>query len=149
MVLSRSISALTGLVFLAAVISGCGGSVRDDFAQLVKGKVLVKGEPASYAQVNLMPAEDPKSRTECAFAVADKEGNFALRPRGGKSTTKIKPGEYLVAVSWKIPQKPNSSDDPEYGKENLPAKFQDPEQSGLKIKIETATKELQPIEVTP
>ena len=147
MVLSRTI--LVALTFLVIGISGCGGSTRDDFAQLVKGKVLVKGEPASYAKVTLIPAEDPKSKTECAFGAADKEGFFALRPHGGKSKTKIKAGEYLVAVSWKIPNNPNSSDDPDYGKENLPAKFQDPEQSGLKVKIESATKELQPIEVTP
>ena len=144
----RDFSALALLVLLVSGLSGCGGTVRDDYNRLLKGKVLVKGEPAAYAQVTLLPASDPKSTTDGAVAVADGDGNFGVRPMA-PSKTMLKPGEYLVAVSWRIPKNAHSSDDQDYGAEKLPAKFQDPETSGLKVKIESSLKELPPIEVTP
>ena len=111
------------LVCLLTVTAGCSGQKKQSFQ--VEGKVLVKGNPAAYAKLRFVPvSEDPKEFMTGANANA--EGEFTVqttKPSNGSAV------EYYVAISWRIPKNPNSASDPEYGKEQLPARFQDPKGS--------------------
>lgn len=104
---------------------------------------MVNGEPAEYANVVLVPA-DPNSNLPRAYGVVDSEGEFRLSTK--RADDGAKPGEYLVTVSWAKPKNPNASE-PDYGPELLPAKFQDPIQSGLKVVIEATENELEPFDL--
>lgn len=110
----------------------------------VRGSVRVNGEPAEYANVVLVPA-DSNSQVRKAFGSVDKEGSFKLSTE--RQFDGAEPGEYFVTVSWSKPKNPKISESDD-GPELLPAKYQDPQKSGLKVVIEPHDNQLQPFELT-
>lgn len=135
------------LIGCSLLAMGCAKGKSDAGIFPVQGTVLVKGKPAAYAQVKLIPVDEDLREKSTAIGQANEEGEFQLSTR--KLNDGARAGEYYVAVSWRIPDNPRSSDDPQFSKELLPAKFQDPEKSGVKIEISPNEKELPPIELNP
>jgi hypothetical protein len=134
-------------VGLALVLSGCGGSGKVK----VEGVVTLDGTPVEGALVAFTPVS--KTEGQVCQGTTDKDGKFRL------TTTKpddgALPGEYKVTVVYAEGAEPPPSQDvkgaftgfekaatqklkpPKY---NVPAKYQDPDQSGLKQKIPPAGK---------
>ncbi len=135
---------------LAMSVTGCWGEYSSSAVYPVQGSVLVKGVPAAYARVTLVPINEDEKEIASAVGVANEQGEFKLwtREGTGKRRDGARAGAYLVSVSWRIPEDPRSSDTT-YSDELLPPRFQDPEQSGLKIEISSRDRELPPIELNP
>ena len=100
-------------------------------------------EPAEYANVILIPV-DSGSELPRAYGVVDADGEFRLSTK--RQFDGAEPGEYFVTISWMKPKKPHVRE-PDYGPELLPAKYQDPVNSGLKVVIEPGDNLLDPIEL--
>ena len=135
-------SKFSALIIGLVLCAGCGPRlVRevDPVCYPVTGKVTFSGKPAHYAIVTFTPVEQDDERL-------DEDGVFQLKTR--RRTDGAEPGEYIVTISWRIPQNPGS-DDPEYGKELLPKKYQDVKTSGLKFTVEATENEVPPYELTP
>ncbi len=133
------------LALLLALIAGCS-SESGPSAFPVTGSVIVNGKPAAYAKLTFRPAREDQQDLQ-AYAKADENGEFMLlvpMPEDEEGTI-----EYEVAISWRIPQNPRDRNDPEYGDELLPTKFQNPRQSGLKVEIDPSVAELDPFELNP
>jgi hypothetical protein len=119
---------VVGLLFAAA---GCGGA-PPDAPKLplypVLGTVSLDGKPISGAQVVLHAVDSSKLGDFTPTGVTDENGTFEIssyQPRDGAPE-----GSWSVTVSW--PEiLPGGGSDPEYGRERLPLKYQDPDKSGL------------------
>ncbi len=133
------------LAVLSLSNAGCS-SESDPKAFPVTGSVIVNGKPAAYAKLTFRPAREDQQDLR-AFAKADENGAFTmLVPLPEDEEDAV---EYHVAISWRIPQNPRDRNDPDYGEELLPRKFQDPRQSGLKVDIDPSVTELAPFELNP
>ncbi|MBS0266480.1 MAG: hypothetical protein JSS02_31400 [Planctomycetes bacterium] len=141
-----------------AFIAGCGSSPEP--LVVVRGMVLVNGQPAAGARVTFHPAEGGKPVFEPAktvaagkitppelslmpWAIAEADGSFEVttfEPYDG-----IPAGDYLVTVSW-APQISGGSE-PEEGPDRLPPRFQDPKTSGLSVTVEPGETELPPLKI--
>jgi hypothetical protein len=124
------------LVMLASV-GGCGGEYATseivDTAP-VSGTLTYKGQPLEYYQVVFMPVDG----TRVAAGVTDAEGKFKMGTNDGGDGAP--PGEAKVAVSFVGPPSTGEAgleqviDDPSKlpkPKIKIPAKYGDPETSGL------------------
>lgn len=137
------------LLLAASVIAMSGGcSWRPDLETSfpVTGSVIVAGKPAAYAKLTFRPTGEGLEDV-WVYAKADENGEFTMlfpMPADGEEAI-----EYSVAVSWRIPENPRDRNDPGYGEELLPRKFQDLKQSGLKIEIDPSVTELEPFVLTP
>ena len=135
------------LMCLATLAAGCSRGNSNSTVFPVQGTVLVKGKPAAYAKVSFIPVDENVKETSSAYGVANEDGKFQLSMRTPQDGARA--GEYYVAVSWRIPENPRSSDDPQYSTELLPRKFQNPQESGLKVEINSKDAVLPPIELNP
>ncbi|MFO0903325.1 MAG: hypothetical protein U0939_10015 [Pirellulales bacterium] len=120
---------------------GCARGYEDKLAATLvpaKGKVTYQGKPLPNAVVTLHPVDKlaggGASATELVrtpFGIAKDDGSFEL--------TTIKPadgapeGEYAVTVSWTGEKAPKSDNDA--APERLPAKFQNPVASGIRVQV--------------
>jgi hypothetical protein len=140
-------------VYSAVLISlmlctGCGPRLAreaDPVCHPVTGNVTFKGKPAQYAIVTFTPVDVSEDRLG-ADGICDEDGFFRLQTR--RRTEGAEPGDYLVTISWRIPERPGS-DDPEYGKELLPKKYLDKSTSGLKFTVEPTENEVPPYDLNP
>ena len=129
--------------------SGCSSkSNSDPFSVMrsVTGSVVVDGKPAAYAKLTFNPVMEDQQELGI-FAKADENGEFTVlvpTPTDGGDAI-----EYHVGISWRIPRQPHDRNDPGYGKELLPKKFQDPKKSGLKVEIDRDMTELPPFDLKP
>jgi hypothetical protein len=93
--------------------------------------VTVDGKPASGAHVTLHPVADVGLGAVTPSGVGSPDGSFELTtyaPADGAPA-----GKYHVTVSWA--DQISGGSDPEYGKEKLPARYQQPTLSGLACEI--------------
>lgn len=140
-------SRVAAFIWVSISILGCGSGAAPQPARYpVTGKVLFKGKPAKYAVVSLIPVESSEGIGP-AEGRADIDGNFEVKSY--RTFPGAEPGDYLVSVSWQIPGNPLSADDPEYGPELLPKRYQDPATSGLKATVEATENELPTFELNP
>lgn len=124
-------------------IAGCGGSTgADNRPETATGEGVLsfKGDPVEGATVVLAP-EFPGATAYTASAITESDGSFTLSsfpPDEG-----VVPGTYLVGVS-KVEASTAAAAEPAGGHEEyvpvetknlLPAKYSDPNSSGLKIEI--------------
>ena len=121
---------------LLAAVSGCGGAPAGDtpVGKLVsvKGQVLFVDKPIPGARVTFHPLSATDKNAKTPFAVVQEDGTFQLmtyRPNDGAP-----PGEYVATVSWFKPAQ-GTLDDDGIGEVLLPAKYQRPESSGLKVTV--------------
>jgi hypothetical protein len=129
--LHRLLPALIPLVFV-----GCEGGERRTPTYTVSGKLTDGTKPVAHAQVVFHPlngaADAPKPRGR-----TDANGEFKLTTYDGNDGAPA--GQYKVSVElWKT----TSAD---AGPSNhLPAKFADPEKSGLTATVNAGPTKLQP-----
>ncbi len=136
--LSKLLVLLVGCALLAA----CNTSPIKLYP--VKGKVLVKDQPANGAQIVFRPVdENPETKSTMSYGSVDAEGNFTLRtdPYGEGAPA----GEYNVLISWYSgdPENPLSA------KSKLPAKFADPAAPILKATVKEGPNDLEPFNLKP
>ena len=147
---------LLSLVTSLAVLEtcGCGSSATSPevLKQLVPvcGTMTFQGQPIAGAVLAFRPADGTQIADDgWTSAVVDPEGKFEVKTSVSRELGHgAVPGEYVVAVSWTKPLKPNSSDS-DMGPELLPRRYQDPKSSPLRIKVEDDSRELPNIELTP
>jgi hypothetical protein len=87
---------LSVLLVLVSLIAGCGErTLAKNQTYPVRGRVLLKGQPASYVMVFFQPVGK-----EGADAVGrtDNEGNFELRTYSNEGNDGAVPGEYKVTI---------------------------------------------------
>ena len=75
-----------GVLFMAALLTGCSGGLKEFPVAEVSGVVLCEGKPVPFAKVQFNPqaAEGSKSAEvgKPGFAFADKDGKFVLSTYG-------------------------------------------------------------------
>lgn len=126
--------ALASLVFV-----GCGGGENRVQTHTVRGKLTDGSKPVAHAQVVFHPvggsSETPKPRGK-----TDEKGEFTLTTYDGNDGAPA--GRYKVSVElWKTVGA-------DAGPVNqLPAKFADPEKSGLTATVTAGPTDLQPFVV--
>jgi hypothetical protein len=106
-------------------LTGCGDGKTP--LNPVEGQVFFDKKPAHRAVIRLHPLTRAEAATRRPFARVEKDGSFRLGTyRAGDG---VAAGKYRVTVSW---NKATTAGDVE-GESLLPARYQDPEQSGLPV----------------
>lgn len=129
---------------LALVVgAGCGKSgTRSE----VRGQVLLDGQPLAQAEVQLLS----KAGSSMHSGTTDADGNFVIAEDAG-STTPIQPGEYVALVS-KQSMPENAASLPGGGMGAMinvvPPIYQDRTATPLAVKVEGATTQLAPFQLT-
>lgn len=114
------------------LVMGCGKPPADAPVTTllpVTGTINVNGKPASGAHVTFHPVDGVSAVTPSG--VVDETGQFRLTtyaPADGAPA-----GSYRITVSWA--ELIRGGSDPEYGREKLPVKFQNPDLSGLVCEV--------------
>ena len=121
-----------GLLLAMFGVAGCG-SAPTDVPQVplhpVTGTMTLDGKPIAGARLALHAIQGAKAQDITPTGVTDDNGQFQIstyQPLDGAPE-----GSWSVTVSW--PEVSAGGSDPEYGRERLPARYQDPEKSGLVI----------------
>lgn len=111
---------------------GCGKAAKD-VPQVplhpVSGTVTLDGKPIAGAKVVLHALQGASATDISPTGVTDENGQFQVstyQPLDGAAE-----GSYSVTVSW--PEVISGGSEPEYGRERLPQRYQDSNQSGLVI----------------
>lgn len=132
---------------LITFVLGCGGAGRPSIAvHRASGSVTWDGKPLEGASVQFHSVEpiklDGKETPVMPGAQSKSNGSFDVTTfRSGDG---LPQGDYLVTVSCENRStKPKNGDYPEL----LPAHFQDPNKSGLKVTIKSGTNKLDPFEL--
>lgn len=125
-------------VFLGSVgllLSGCNSEPERVPVFPASGKVTVNGAPAAGVAVALHPAESNPHPQVRAFGTTDAFGSFTLSTYGAADGAPE--GAYTVTASWRkpLPLAPDSDDAVELGPEQVPATYQTPATSSLKVAI--------------
>lgn len=141
---------LVGVLWLV----GCGKSAVvepiTDYGDLQKvtGKIEFQGQPIPDATVTLHPVNPSKDGTlpHPPSGVVKDDGTFEISTFRDKGRGLGAPaGEYRVTVSWFGPLQGLSESQIDQLKELLPAKYQQPAQSGLTATVVEGENELPPI----
>jgi hypothetical protein len=133
-IMNRSLTLLISLIPLVFV--GCGKGDSRTPTHAVRGKVTDGSKPLAHAQVVFHPiattAGTPKPR-----AKTDANGEFSLTTYDGNDGAPA--GQYKVSVEQLLADPKN----PDAGPTNrLPAKYADPEKSGLTATVNAGPNEL-------
>lgn len=136
-----AVALLAFLISGACSKSGPTGSQKKVF--LVRGKVLVGGQPAPGAFVLFVPVNEVKGSAEPrprAYVQAD--GTFDLETYGAKDGAPA--GDYLVSITWS--QMADGRDD---GEDRLRDRFSNAAKSGLTAKVTEGPNELPTFNLLP
>lgn len=133
------------------IAAGCGRSdvrpVTGPEPYPVTGQVLVDGNPAEGVHVTFVPAGQGSKTSKSAVGVTDREGVFFLSTYNPDDGAPV--GKYKVALSWvKWIDKTSSIHDQPPEAEQLPRKYQLPDQSGLIADVREGENELDPFNVS-
>jgi len=139
--LLRSNLSVIAMLVICLLTSACGDP-RFKKTYAVKGQVLFEGQPAAGAAVSLRPVTtDDHPWTKPSGEVDDK-GNFTITSyRKGDGAPA---GKYKVAIVW-LP--PGFAGPLEAGNK-LPARYADPETSGIMIEVLAKDTTLPPFQLT-
>jgi hypothetical protein len=98
----------------------------------VSGVVTLDGQPIEGARLSLISLQGQKPGDITPNGISDAEGKFQI------STYAVgdgaPDGAYAIIVSWPEIRNAGGSE-PEYGKERLPPKYQQPEKSGFVVTV--------------
>lgn len=129
-------------VLLMVASVGCGSKPSDAPAMAlhrVRGQVTVNGKAAAGAQVVLYPTGLTSLGVVTPRGEVADDGSFVITTyEYGDGAPE---GTYRATVSWQPILNPNRSE-PEYGPEQLPAKYQHPETSGFEFEVKPDENEL-------
>lgn len=136
----RPVLLFAGLM-ACAVTAGCG-KAPDDVPKVdihpFSGSVTLDGKPIPGAFVVLHALQDAKQGDITPNGVTDENGVFEVSTYSPKDGAPE--GSYTATVSW--PERlPGSGSEPEYGRERLPKRYQDPANSGLVVAVSADLKD--------
>jgi hypothetical protein len=126
------------LVLLIVCSAGCSGNDRPATYEAT-GLVVYQGEPVAGAQVGFVPSEAADAAARPANATTDDSGEFSLATyyRPGEELAGAQPGTYRVTIAKVDAQReivdPYATGQLPEGA--LPARYADPERSGLTATI--------------
>lgn len=139
---------LIGFAFHAAALVGCGAKDVGPPVVQVKGQINFEGRPIPGAIVTLHPVSQAaneqatkSSLVVTPFGIVDQDGSFQLTTRAPADGAPE--GEYHVTVSW-----PTKGGDSDNTYEQLPPKYQVAQSSGLKLRVSSGQRELEPLTLT-
>lgn len=120
---------------LLVLLVGCGKQPADVPTvpiHPVSGVVTLDGKPIEGARLTLISLQGQQPGDITPNGISDAEGKFQI------STYSVgdgaPDGAYAITVSWPEIRNAGGSE-PEYGKERLPRKYQQPEQSGFVVTV--------------
>ena len=137
---------------LSLFATGCSDAAPPETAvHPARGSALFRGKPISGGAIYLHPVLSASQAVPKPHARVAPDGTFQLstyREHDGAP-----PGEYAVTVSWRVPANKQSADelkeeDWDQGREQLPARYQDPQKSGLRVTIQPGQNELPPLRLS-
>lgn len=138
-----------GWIFLFGfVLVGCGDSIQQK-TYPVTGEVRWNGKPAKRITVVLRPVDKSKFKwEEIPQAITDENGKFSIRTY--TSDDGAPAGEYLVGIALMDPVSDEGDDQVkrELNAPRFPAKYADPEKSGLRATVDTKPTVLPPFELS-
>lgn len=147
----RFLGYLLGVLMLLALVVnfGFGGRGRREARVPVyqtRGKVSFQGNPAAGALVLLHPLDQGKPLPFNPRARVGEDGTFLLTTYDDNDGAPA--GEYAVTIDWRETE---SEDGAEEGVNLIDPRFNDPDTSGIRVRIESTpggTNELQEIRLT-
>ena len=145
----RLVSVRTGtglfLALTALLMSSCGNGRKTCYP--ISGTVNVDGKPVADAMVQFHssdPADHDGPNRVIAVAMTDDAGKFKISTYGDNDGAPA--GEYAVTITWR--QRSGLLKNQFDGPDRLKGKYNNKEQSGLKVTIEKKPQELTPFELT-
>jgi hypothetical protein len=131
--------ALALTLALPAVLgTSCGPRIAHKPLYPVRGQVLFEGRPANRALVVLHPLNDPSPEAVRPRGQVGEDGLFTLSTYGTKDGAPS--GAYRVTVELWL----STGKGDEGPTSRLPAKYANPEKSGLTATVDTGPTELKP-----
>jgi hypothetical protein len=130
---------LFALVASAICLSSCGKAGRLP-TYSVNGKLLVNGRPAEHATVIFHPVGATGPEVVKPHGKVGPDGSFTLTTYDGNDGAPA--GEYKVSVEWWLAGRPD-----EGPSNRLPAKYAQPETSGLSATVAAGSTELKPFAI--
>jgi hypothetical protein len=125
-----------------ALLAGCGGH-SGPVCHPVQGQVRMNGQPLAEALVIFHPPLGGPAISK-PFANTDSQGNFSLttlQPRDGAPA-----GEYAITVELRELQQVGE-DAVRDGRNVLPARFANPQESGLRYVVVAGENVVPPLEI--
>jgi hypothetical protein len=125
-------------VLMAAAMGGCSSEKRVAVFP-VSGKVSFQRRPAAGAQVVLHPVKNSESNDVAPTATVQNDGSFAItayEPGDGAPN-----GDYVATVQWYRFSKELGGPGPNV----IPAKYSNPRTSPIRVSVNGAPTEVQPI----
>lgn len=115
-----------------SLIAGCGDAPKPwEVVVPAIGEVTFEGEPIAGAQITLVPVSTEFPDSVRPSATTALGGNFALGTYGNSDGAPA--GEYKASVVWfKLDE---SGDSPVRGDNVLPAKYANPDSSGITVVV--------------
>lgn len=129
-------------ILTVTFVAACGTKKLEIKGKLpvfpVKGKVTMDGQPISGATLYFFPVSKfpPKAAQLQPHAKTEEDGSFQVSTYD--SFDGAPAGEYRVTVSWKGSLEGVTFEQQADLSEKVPARYQDPRRSRLKIKVEEA-----------
>jgi len=124
---------LAGFVGLVVFFAACGGSPYGTIS--VEGRVTYNGDTLVGGSVMFYPTERGKGRP--ASAKIDPDGTFVVKTFSNASG--LIPGDYKIGVTSRRPflprDKPENVEPTDANPLELPARFNNPETSGLRFTV--------------
>ena len=136
------------LLILALLCTSCAKRNDRRTCYPVKGRVLVKGKPASGALVVFYPA-DRGARSPSASGTADEEGWFSLSTY--ESDDGAPAGDYDVGITWRDHafqrQGVLKKSDKAAAADQLKDRYKNPKTSKIRARVEEKPNELPPFDL--
>jgi hypothetical protein len=141
MMVWRSLSSFSKPLAAAVLMLTLVGCTSRKSVVPVRGKVFLGGKPADGALVVFNPVGENDPNTVRPQGTVGSDGAFEMTTY--KEKDGVPPGEYKVSFVWLI-------EHPKTKKEwsPLPARYMDPQQSGVRVTIGEGTNDLQPFTLT-
>lgn len=137
--LSRTLPLLFTAALGALSLSGCGRAAKPwETVFKAEGQVQFRGQPAPGATLILYPQDASVPAQVRPTATADAAGKFTLSTYSQADGAPA--GEYRVAVVWH--PLVNDGGGPVRGPNKLPAKYSQPDTSGLTVTIDPTENQL-------
>lgn len=137
---------------LLLVANGCGDPPAVEVpVHPARGNVLFRGKPVAGGAIYLHAVQSASQAFPKPHARIAADGTFQLSTY--RENDGAPPGEYTVTVSWRVPVNKQAADelkeeDWDQGREQLPARYQNPQKSGLRITITPGQNELPPLRLS-
>lgn len=140
----RTIPSAISTVVLCLLIGGCGEAAKPwEVVVAVSGKLTFEGKPIDGAEVTLFPTASDFPDTVRPSGTTSSGGNYALGTYGTADGAPA--GDYKASVVWfKVVDSGGSM---VRGANVLPARYANPDTSGIKVVVNASESSLPAIEL--